>query len=154
MCVGRGEQGRPSKSLLLSPPFFPIPLPTLKQSPPPTLPASPLASTLPSFPAFPCPHFLPHPISSHFLHSLFSLKPSTPSCSLRPISPTHPPLLPRFLPSSSTCGGRHVPSSAHASFAGNPGDVTTRSALLPALSRKDAKVVTCPERQRGCAQGA
>ena len=39
-------------------------------------------------------------------------------------------------------------------LAGNPGDVTTRSALLPALSRKDAKVVTCPERQRGCAQSA
>ncbi|KAK7808219.1 hypothetical protein U0070_016944, partial [Myodes glareolus] len=76
--------------------------------------------------------------------------PHSPFHSPKPISLTHPP--PHASPPLQL-RRRHVPSPARTSFAGNPGDVTTRSALLPALSRKDAKVVTCPERQRGCAQG-
>lgn len=55
-------------------------------------------------------------------------------------------------PSSSAA--RHVPGPASESHAGNPSVVTTlQHTRLPALSRKDAKVVTCPGRQRGCAEG-
>lgn len=122
--------------------------------PPPRL----RASFLP--PLSPIPTFDSHltlPVSSPLLPPLPPLTPSTgspfphsPFHSPKPISLTHPP--PHASPPLQL-RHRHVPSPARKSFAGNPGDVTTRGALLPALSRKDAKVVTCPERQRGCAQG-
>lgn len=124
----------------------------------PQLSILPLASTLPSS-TLPYPHFQFSPLLSR------SEPPPTPSPSFdpfyrlplppqsfhspKPISLTHPP--PHASPPLQL-RHRHVPSPARTSFAGNPGDVTTRSALLPALSRKDAKVVTCPERQRACAQ--
>lgn len=141
--------------ILLFPPALPSPLqysPFNRLFPSPTF-CPPLhlhASFLP--PLSPIPTFDSHlslPVSSPRLPPLPPLTPSTrspfphsPFHSSKPISLTHPP--PHASPPLQL-RHRHVPSPARTSFAGNPGDVTTRSALLPALSRKDAKVVTCPE---------
>lgn len=154
--------------------YPPLPPSSLQHFPPPQpfIP-SPNSSSSPSPPRFlpsptlPYPHFLFSPLPSRlaplssapFLSSFAPLhapppRPSPLPCAHlpHPSPPPHssPPLQLRDR-------GRHVPSPARPlarpSFAGNPGDVTTRCALLRALSRKDAKAVTCPERQRGCAQG-
>lgn len=131
----RGKEGSPSY-LLLSLPSLLLPSP-LKQSPPPTLPPSPSP-----------PHFLPsrsplpslsshlQPLSSPLSPSSFP--PSTPSHSLRPISPTHPPPLPCLLPASSTLRVRHVSSSAHAASRGTP---VTSPPAAPSFPRS-------PERTR------